>query len=175
MTKNADIDKYGYSSYGIGFDRKTTFSFPGTGFGQNLIIFGADMSSSAHIDNKKKDILILGKGPTQGLEYTLTAGKVHSINFTVTKKEFCLSLRYNGANSYLFVNGTEIYKFKGKDYEIVATPLCLENISKDWSADNMKITGFNRYVYNFRVDYDTTDVDDILDIHIYLMKKNNIM
>ena len=133
------------------------------------------MSSSAHIDNKKKDILILWKGPTQGLEHTLTAEKVHSINFTVNKKEFCLSLPYNGANSYLFVNGTEIYKFKAKDSEIVATPLCLGNISKHWSADNMKIIGFNRYVYDFRVDYDATDVDDILDIHKYLMKKNNIV
>ena len=63
---------------------------------------------------------------------------MHSINFTVTKKKFCLSLHYNGANSYLFVNGTEIYKFKVKDSEIVAIPLCLGNVSKDWSADNMK-------------------------------------
>ena len=63
---------------------------------------------------------------------------MYSINFTVTKKKFCLSLHYNGANSYLFVNGTEIYKFKAKDSETVATPLCLGNISKDWSADNMK-------------------------------------
>ena len=63
---------------------------------------------------------------------------MHSINFTVTKKKFCLSLHYNGADSYLFVNGTEIYKFKVKDSEIVATPLCLGNVSKDWSADNMK-------------------------------------
>ena len=86
------------------------------------------MSFSAHIDNKKKYILILGKGPTQGLEHTLTAEKMYSINFTVTKKKFCLSLHYNGANSYLFVNGTEIYKFKAKDSEIVATPLCLGNI-----------------------------------------------
>ena len=64
LTKNADIDKYGYSGYGIGFDRRSSFSFPGGGFGQNVIIFGVDMSSSAHIDNKKNDILILGKGPT---------------------------------------------------------------------------------------------------------------
>ena len=84
MTKNADIDKYGY--YGIRFDRRSSFSFPGGGFGQNLLTFGADMSSSAHIDNKKKDILVLGKGPTQGLEHTLTAEKMYSINFTVTKK-----------------------------------------------------------------------------------------
>ena len=66
------------------------------------------MSSSTHI-NKKKDILVLGKGPTQGLEHTLTAEKMYSINFTVTKKKFCLSLQYNWANSYLRVNGTEIF------------------------------------------------------------------
>ena len=95
------------------------------------------MSFSAHVDNKK-NILNLGKGPSQGLEHTLTAEKMYSINFTVTKKKFCLSLHYKGANSYLFVNGTEIYKFKAKDSEIVATPLCLGNISKDWSVDNMK-------------------------------------
>ena len=96
------------------------------------------MSFSAHIDNKKKDILVLGEGPTQGLEHNLTVEKMKSVNFTVTKNKFCLSLHYNGANSYLFVNGTEIYKFKAKDSEIVATLLCLENISKGWSADNMK-------------------------------------
>ena len=75
------------------------------------------MSFSAHIDNKKKDILVLGIGPTQGLEHTLTAEKLYSINFTVTKNKFCLRLHYNGANTYLFVNGTEIYKFKAKGSE----------------------------------------------------------
>ena len=96
------------------------------------------MSSSIHIDNKKKDILVLGKGPTQGLEHTLTAEKLYSINFTVTKKKFCLSLHYNGENSYLFVNSTKIIKFNTKDSEIVASPLCLGNISKVWSIDNTK-------------------------------------
>ena len=108
LTKNADIDKYGYSGYGIGFDRRSSFSFPSGGFGQNVLIFGADMSSSSHIDNKKKDILVLRRGPTQGLEHTLTAKKMYSINFTARKNKFCLSLHYNGANSYLFVSGTEI-------------------------------------------------------------------
>ena len=64
------------------------------------------MSSSAHIDNKKKVILVLGKVPTEGLEHVLTAEKMYSINFRVTKKKFCLSLHYNRANSYLFVNDT---------------------------------------------------------------------
>ena len=106
LTKNAHIKKYKYSGYGIGFDRRSSFSFPIDGFGQNVLIFGADVSTSIHVNNKKKDILVLGRGPTQGLESTLTAEKMYSINFTVTKNKFCLSLHYNRGNSYLFVNGT---------------------------------------------------------------------
>ena len=90
LNKNADIAKYKYSGYGIGFDRRSSFSFPGGRFGQNVLILGADMSASIHIDNKKNNILVvLGRGPTQGLESTLTAEKMYSINFTVTKKKFC--------------------------------------------------------------------------------------
>ena len=90
FTKNADINKYGYSGYGIAFDRKSSFSFPSGGFGENVIVFVVDMSSSAHIDNKKKYILLLGKGPTQGLDHTITAEKMYSINFTVIKKKFSI-------------------------------------------------------------------------------------
>ena len=91
LTKNANIDKYRYSGYGIGFDTRSSFSFPVGGFGQNIIIFGVDMSSSPHIDNKGKDILILGRGPTQRLgESSLTAEKMYSINFTLTKKKILL-------------------------------------------------------------------------------------
>ena len=129
------------------------------------------MSSSTHIDNKKKDISVLGKGSTQGLEHTLTAEKIYSINFTVTNKKFCLSLYYNGANSYLFVNGTEIYKFKAKDSEILVSAICLGNVSKDWSLDNMKRSGFAGYVYDFGIDYDPIAVDDIKSFHKYLMTK----
>ena len=126
MTKTADdIDKYRYSGYGIGFDRKSHFSFLSGGFGQNLIIFGVDICFNLLLMLIiKKDILILQKGPIQGLEHTLTAEIMYSINFTVTKF-FCLSLHYNGANSYLFVTSTEMYKFKAKDPEIVPVPLCL--------------------------------------------------
>ena len=99
---------------------------------------------------------------------------MYSINFTENNKKLCLSLHYNGGNSYLFVNGKEIYKFKAKYSGIIATPLCLENISKDFSVDNMKKTGLNGYVYDFSVDYDAIAVDDILDIHKYLMENNNI-
>ena len=81
-------------------------------------------------------------------------------------------MHYNGPSSYLSFNGTEIYKFKAKDSEIVTTSLCLGNISKDFSVHNMKKTGLNGYVYDFSVDYDA--IDGILDIHKYLMKKNGI-
>ena len=133
------------------------------------------MISSADIDNKKKYILVLGKGPTQGLEQELTAEKVYSIIFTLTKKKVCLSLHYNEANSYLFFNDTEIYKFKAKDSEILVGLILLGNISKDWSVDNMKKTGFTGYVYDFSVDYEATAVDNIKDIHKYLMEKSNIV
>ena len=119
----------------------------------------------------KNEILILQIGPIQELENTLTAEKMYSISFTNTNEKFCLSLHCNGANSYLFVNGIEIYEFKAKDSEIVASPLCLGNISKDWSTDNMKKTGFKGCIYDFSVDYDATDGDDIKDIHKNLMKK----
>ena len=81
----------------------------------------------------------------------------------------------NGANSYFFVNGTQIIKFKAKDSEILAYLLCLRNISKDWSHDNMKKTGFNGNIYYFSTDYNWADVNDIKDIHKYLMKKSGIV
>ena len=133
------------------------------------------MSSSTKIDNRKRDILILGKGPTQRVEHTLSAAKMYSINFTEQNKNFFLSLHYKRANSYLFVNGKEMHKFKAKDSEIVTTPLCLGNISKDWSLDDMKKAGLNGHVYRFSVDYVAITVNDILDIHNYLMKKNDIV
>ena len=97
------------------------------------------MSSSVHVDNKKKYILSLGKGPAQGLgEHSLTAEKCIQLILLWQERNFYLSLHYNGANSYLFVNGEEIHKFKAKDTEIVTTTLCLGNISKDWSVDMKK-------------------------------------
>ena len=102
----------------------------------------------------------------------------NSINFTEKNKRFCLSLHYSGANSYLFVNGKEIIKFKAKDSEIVASPLCLGNISKNWSTDNMEKTGLNGYVYKFNVDYRYLNPSEIPKsmplVHKYLMGKYNI-
>ena len=126
LTKHVDVDQYKYSGYGIGFDRKGSYSI-GNEIGRNVILFGVDMSLSSHLIIRKK-ILILGKGPTQGLEHTLTPEKLYSINFTKENTKFCLSLHYNGANGYFFVNGTEIIKFKAEDSKISAYPLCLGNI-----------------------------------------------
>ena len=176
LTKNADIDKYKYFGYGIGFDGHDYFSHPSGGTGRNVIIFGVDMNSSSKIDNKGKDILILGKGPTQGLgEHLLSAGKMYTVNFTKVNTKFCLSSHYNGANRYLFVNGKEIYKFTAKDSMINPNNLCLGNVSKDFSASNMRNTGFNGYIYGFSVDYDAISLSDLLDIHKYLMEKNEIV
>ena len=80
-------------------------------------------------------------------------------------------MHYNEVNSYLLVNGTEIVIFKATDSEIVATPLCLGNISEDFFTANIKKTGLYGYICGFSVDYDATAVDDILDIHKYLIKK----
>ena len=84
-------------------------------------------------------------------------------------------MRYNGASSYLFVNGTKIHKFKAKDSEILVGPICLRNNSKDCSVDNMKKSAFTGYVYDFSVDYEFIAVDNIKNIHKYLMEKNNVV
>ena len=129
LTKNADLDKYKYSDYGIGFGSRSEFSFSDESVGKNVISFGVDMNSSVHIDNKDKDILILVERPTQGLDdTTLTTEAKYPINFTQSRKRFALSLQYNGSNSFLFVNAIKIYQFKTKDSEIKDYTLCLANI-----------------------------------------------
>ena len=98
--------------------------------GKNVIIFGADMSSSVHIDNKGKVILILGERPTQGLDDTTLTEAMYPINFTKPNKRFVLSLHYNGSNSFLFVNATKIHQLKAKNSEAKDYGPCLCNISK---------------------------------------------
>ena len=112
LTKYVDIDQYKYSGYGIGFYRKGEFSF-GNGFGRNVIIPGADMSSSVHANNRTKNILVFGKDFIQGLgNTTIYVEKFYSINFTKTYTKLPLSLHYYGANSHSFVIGIKIHKFK---------------------------------------------------------------
>ena len=112
------------------------------------------MRSPAHVGNKKKDILILGKYSTQGSNYTaLTAEAVHSINFTKQGKKFCLSLCYNENNSYLFVEGVKMFQFKAKDSEFVNYATRLGNNSKYFSVGDMMQTGLNGYAYDFLVGF----------------------
>ena len=135
---------------------------------QNVIIFGADLSSSTHANNKTRSILVFGKDFIQLIDNTIIyAEKMYSTNVTVAYKKFCLSLHYNGDSSYLFVNVKEIINFKPKDSEIVPYPLCLGNISKYYDPSNAAKTVLTGYVYDFSVDYWAIAKDKILGIHNY--------
>ena len=111
LIKNADLDKYKYTGYGIGFDSRSEPLFTDGSYGKNVIVFGADMSSSMDVDNKGKDILIFGEGTTQGL----IAEAKYPMNFTQSGKRFVLSRHYNGNSSLLFVNATKVYQFEPKN------------------------------------------------------------
>ena len=114
MTKNADTDKYKYQGHGTGFDLSGNFSHPDGRNGKNVIILGVDMTSSKYTNNQTKDVLLLGHVLIQKIDdTTIYAEKMYSPNFTVANKTFCLSLHYNGDDSYLFVNG-KVIKFKAK-------------------------------------------------------------
>ena len=172
MTKTADTDKYKHQGHGIGFDLSGNFSHPDGGNGKNVIIFGVDMTDSKHANNKTKDVLVLGHGFKQKINDTkIYAEKMYSPNFTVANKTFCLSLHYNGDDSYLFVNGKEVIKFKAKKQSVVGK-LSLGNISADFNQADRK---FYRYIYDFSVDYNAISNDKIHDIHPYLMRKNGII
>ena len=119
-----------------------------------------------HIDNKNKDILILGEGPTRGLDDTTLTAEVNCpINFPRSGKRYVLSLYYNRSNSFLYVNATKIYPFKAKDSEMKDYTLCLDNVSKDFTIDNMKKkAGLKKTVKVFSVNYNAIDTYDILKI-----------
>ena len=117
LTKNADPDKYKYRGYGIEFGSRSEFSFRAGSTSKMSLFSGTDMSSSLHIDNKNKDMIILGEGLIQGLDDTkLTAEAIYPINFIQANKRLILSLHYNGSNSFLLVSATKIYRSKGKDF-----------------------------------------------------------
>ena len=110
LITNNDPDKYSNSEYGIRCDSCSLSSLSKFDLGKYVIIFGVDNSSSVYIDSKKKDILVLCKGPTQGLDDTMiTAEAEYSINFSRLRRKFCLRKHYNGRNNSLFVNSTKIY------------------------------------------------------------------
>ena len=144
-------------------------------FGKNVIILGADMSSSTRIDSNVKDILILDKDPTQGLDdTTLTTKKGYSISFIEQQKKYCVSSHHHETNGYLFANDVQIWKFKAKDLKINADSLWLGRFSKDFLVINIKKTGLHGHVYDLCVYDNATAVDDILNTHKWLMNKHNI-
>ena len=141
MTKNADTDKYKYRGHGIGFDSIRTSTNPDGSAVKNVIIFGVDMTNSKHANNKTKDVLVLGRGLIQKVDdTTIYAEKMYLPNFTIANKTFCLSLHYNGDNSYLLVNGKEVIKFKVKNQNI-SGKLSSGNISANFNQAGRKSTG----------------------------------
>ena len=106
---------------------------------------------------------------------TIYAERIYSPNLTVDNKIFCLSFHYNGDNSYLFVNGKQVIKFKAKNSELIKCPMCLGGLSKDYNKNSRNDTGLYGNVNDFSVNYSAITNDKIVDIHNYLMKKNNII
>ena len=136
-------------------------------------MFGADTSSSVHIDNMGKDNLIFGEVPRQSLDgTTFTAGAKYPINFIQSRKRFVLSLHYNESNSFLFVNATNVYQFKAKkNSEIKVYALFLGNVLKYFTINNMIETGLKGTVHFFSVYSNPIEHNDILDIHKHLIER----
>ena len=176
ITKNAtNTSKHKYEGYGICFDEGGTFSKGNISHGKNVLIFGVHESSLVHANNKAINIYVISDLFVQDInDTTLYAEKIYSQNFTAVDKKFVLSLHYNGDDSNLFVNGKQELKFKAKDDQIVKEILCLGNISNDWATANVEKAGFWGEIYDFAVDYTSTNIGDIYNIHRYLMKKHNI-
>ena len=154
-TTNSDPDKWQYSGYGIEFDSTGSFANPNDEKDvKNVVLFGADMSNSRQATNKTQSVLIFGHVLTQKINNTtIYAERMYSPNFTVDNKIFCLSLHYNGDNSYLLVNGKEVTKFKAKNSDLIKYPMCLGGLSKDYNENSRKNTGLYGNVYDISVDY----------------------
>ena len=142
---------------------------------RNVVIFGVDNSSSSHADDYRNGFLALGERDNFGISGSFGAReKNFSINFSKAKATFCLSLHYNGDNSYSFVNRKEIYKFKTNNKNVnFPTQFCLGSISNKFSAINSTGVSLKGNVYGFSVDYNSIDKSDILNIYKYLMVKNS--
>ena len=184
ITKNGtDYDQNNYKGYGICFDERSQFSHSitengraHTTNGRNVLIFGADMSFSAHATNRANHIYLMGDGLTQGINDTmLYVEKNYWRNFTDLGKKFVLSLHYNDDDSYLFVNGRQELKFKCKTDQLVKEKLCLGNLSDQWTTSESEKTGLYGNIYDFVVHYEQIlGVNPIYDMHRYLMIKHNI-
>ena len=132
--------------------------------------------SSSHADRRKNNFLVLGKDPTFGINRRFCSPeKKFSTNFSKANTKFYLSLHYNADNTYLFVHGKEIFKFKSDNLNVnFPTQFCFESIPNGYSAIESREVSFNGNVYDFSVDYNSSDKSDILNVYKYLMTKKNI-
>ena len=138
-----------------------------------FVNFGVDNSSSSHTDNCKNNFLVLGEGPTYGINGSFE--KKSSINFSKVNTRFCLSLHYNHENTYLFANGKKIFNFKAGNKSVdFPTQFCLGIISNGFGATDAREVSLKGNIFNFSVNYNAIDKSDILNIHKYLMVKSNI-
>ena len=184
ITKNAtDNSKNNYKGYGICFDERSQFSHTitedgraHTTNGRNVLIFGVDMSFSAHATNRANHIYLMGDGLSQGInDTTLYVEKNYWINFTDPGKKIIISLHSNGDESYFFVNGRQELKFKAKADQLVKEKLCIGNLSDQWTTSRSEKTGLYGNIYDFVVDYEQiSGVKTIYDMHRYLIIKHNI-
>ena len=144
--------------------------------GKNVLTFGTDMSFSVHATNRANHIYFMGDGLTQGInDTTMYVEKKYFRNFTEPNVKFVLSLRYNGNDSYLFVNSRQELKFKAKTDQLVKEKLYIGNLSDQWTASESGKTGLYGSIYDFVVDYEQiVGVKTIYDMHRYLMTKHNI-
>ena len=161
-TKNSDVNTYVYNGYGLPFYTGDFFIHPQGGIAYNVIVFGAD---------KPENVLVLGKGSAKINNKTVDAVKIYTPNISTTVSKRVLSLHYNKQNSHILVNNNEIAVFTAKDSEINNDPICLGNISKDFSETNTETMGLYRSVYYFSIDDNPTSTDYISKIHKYLINK----
>ena len=184
ITKNAtDSDKNNYKGYGICFGERSQFGHTitedgrtHTTNGRNVLIFGVDMSFSAHATNIANHIYLMGDGLTQGInDTTLYVEKNYWRNFTDPGRKFMVSLHYNGDESYFFVNGRQELKFKAKTDQLVKEKLCIGKLSDQWTTSESEKTELYGNIYDFVVDCEQIRVvKTIHDMHRYLMIKHNI-
>ena len=169
------MKKWVYSGYGVLCDSADLWDFDND-FSRNVVIFGDDNRSSSHTDNRNNNILVLGKGPTYGINWSFgSPEKKFSINFSKANTKFCLGLHYNTDYNYLLVNGKEISNFKVDNENVnFITQFCFGSISNGFTTIEYREVYLKGNVYDFSVDCNSIDKSDVLNIHKYLMAKNNM-
>ena len=160
---------------GIAFDSGGTWTHNDGTTARNVLIFGTDNSKSRFDDNKKATFTTLGEGPIRDINNkNVNSEAMFKLNFTKSDKKFVLSIHYNGTNSYLYVNGKQIYKFSALRNPTTGVSLALGLISETFPDKEKKEVALDGKVYEFSVDFRNRSLTDIVHIHSYLIKKHDI-